>query len=220
MLFLLFVALFSSSLFAKTPLHHTVKKGETLSYIAHKYHIKLAKLQKLNSLSRNSKLLVGKKLKLTSTKKQKRVTATIALNRKNRYPAAPISRLRKAYKVVMLAKSKLGRRYVWGATGSRTFDCSGLTSYVYRKIGVNIPRTSRNQARYGRYIRRNQLRPGDLVFFDTNFRRRGVDHVGIYLGGGKFIHASSAKRKVIITSINKPFYAQRFRGGRRVLISG
>ncbi len=120
-------------------------------------------------------------------------------------------------KVIAIAKRKLGRRYVWGAAGSNAFDCSGLTSYVYKKIGIRIPRVARRQARFGKYVPRSKLRPGDLVFFDTNFRRRGIDHVGIYLGNGKFIHASSARRRVIITSLNKPFYARRFRGGRRVL---
>ena len=119
-------------------------------------------------------------------------------------------------KIINLAKQKLGRKYVWGAVGKRgTFDCSGFTSYVYKKIGIHIPRTSRNQAKYGKYIARNNLKKGDLIFFDTSKHRKGyVNHVGIYLGNGKFIHASSAQKKVVVSNLSK-FYAQRYVGARR-----
>jgi cell wall-associated NlpC family hydrolase len=129
----------------------------------------------------------------------------------------PYWRKKHYQKVLKVAMKQLGKHYVWGAVGPRTFDCSGFTSYVYRKLGIAIPRTSRNQANFGRLVHRNQLQPGDLVFFDTSRQRRGyVNHVGIYIGGNKFIHASSAKHKVIITSLNKAFYHQRFKWGRRV----
>jgi len=124
---------------------------------------------------------------------------------------------KKSAKITAMAKKKLGRRYVWGATGKKnTFDCSGFTKYVYQKNGINIPRTSINQSKYGKYISRKNLKKGDLIFFDTSKRRKGyVNHVGIYLGNGKFIHASSAKKKVVITSLNKKFYSQRYKGARR-----
>ena len=125
---------------------------------------------------------------------------------------------KKSKKIIELAKKKLGRRYVWGAVGQRnTFDCSGLTSYVCKANGIHIPRRAIEQSKYGKYIPRDKLQPGDLVFFDTSKRRKGyVNHVGIYIGNGKFIHASSAKKKVVITSLKKPFYSQRFKGARRV----
>ncbi len=123
----------------------------------------------------------------------------------------------KASKIIRLAKQKLGTKYVWGAVGQRnTFDCSGLTKYVYEKQGINIPRTSYNQAKYGESINRRDLKPGDLIFFDTSKKRKGyVNHVGIYIGNGEFLHASSAKKKVVITSLNAKFYSQRYRGARR-----
>jgi len=122
------------------------------------------------------------------------------------------------YNVIRVAKRYLGRRYVWGAEGPSSFDCSGFTQYVMRKSkGVRLPRVSRKQAYYGKYVSRSQLRPGDLIFFDTSRRRRGyVNHVGIYIGNGKFIHASSARHRVVITSLNSPFYRARFKWGRRV----
>ncbi len=121
-------------------------------------------------------------------------------------------------RVIRVAKRYLGRRYVWGAEGPRAFDCSGFTQYVMRKTkGVRLPRVSRKQAYYGKYVSRSHLRPGDLVFFDTSRRRRGyVNHVGIYIGNNKFIHASSARHRVVITSLNRPFYRARFKWGRRI----
>jgi len=121
-------------------------------------------------------------------------------------------------KIIKLAQTKLGRRYVWGATGKRnTFDCSGFTTYVCKKNGIQLPRRAIEQSKYGKYVSRNNLKPGDLIFFDTSKRRKGyVNHVGIYLGNNKFIHASSAKKKVVITSLSKPFYSKRYKGARRV----
>ena len=121
-------------------------------------------------------------------------------------------------KTIRIAKRYLGHRYVWGAVGPRSFDCSGFTQYVMRKSkGVRLPRISRKQAYYGRYVSRSHLRSGDLIFFDTSRRRRGyVNHVGIYIGNNKFIHASSARHRVVITSLNRPFYSARFKWGRRV----
>jgi len=119
--------------------------------------------------------------------------------------------------IIEEAKGHLGEKYVWGATGPSRFDCSGFTSYVYKKMGITIPRVSKNQGKVGKKVRRSRLKKGDLVFFDTSRRRRGyINHVGIYIGNHKFIHASSSKRKVIISSLNKRFYKARFKWGRRL----
>ena len=117
------------------------------------------------------------------------------------------------------AKSFLGTKYVWGATGPGKFDCSGFTQWVYRDAGINIPRVSRDQAKVGDYVRYDNLKRGDMVFFDTKKRRTGkVCHVGIYLGNGNFIHASSGAKKVVIYNFDqKPFYKKRFLWGRRVI---
>jgi len=117
------------------------------------------------------------------------------------------------------AKRLLGKKYVWGATGPRTYDCSGFTQKIYRDAGINIPRVSRDQARVGQYVSFNQMRKGDLVFFDTHKKRTGkVTHVGIYLGNGNFIHASSGAKKIVIFNFNqKKFYKKRFLWARRVI---
>ena len=117
------------------------------------------------------------------------------------------------------AKSLLGIKYVWGATGPSTYDCSGFTQKIYRDAGINIPRVSRDQARVGQYVAFNSLRRGDMVFFDTKKRRSGkVTHVGIYLGNNNFIHASSSAKKIVIFNFDeKPYYKKRFLWGRRVI---
>ncbi|SFV53946.1 putative secreted protein [hydrothermal vent metagenome] len=117
------------------------------------------------------------------------------------------------------AKSFLGTRYVWGATGPNKFDCSGFTQWVYRDAGINIPRVSRDQAKVGQYVSYENLQKGDMVFFDTKKRRAGiVTHVGIYLGNGNFIHASSSAKKVVVYNFNeKTYYKDRFLWGRRVV---
>jgi cell wall-associated NlpC family hydrolase len=117
------------------------------------------------------------------------------------------------------AKELLGRKYVWGATGPRTYDCSGFTQKIYRDAGITIPRVSRDQAKVGQYVSYNNLRKGDMVFFDTKKHRSGkVTHVGIYLGNGNFIHASSGAKKIVIFNFNeKTFYKKRFLWGRRVI---
>jgi len=157
----------------------------------------------------------SKKIARVNIKKAKKFTLNDIVFSKKTYKGklSPISK-----RIIELAKQKLGKRYVWGATGQKnTFDCSGLTSYVCKLNGIKIPRRAIQQSKYGIPVKRSELQPGDLIFFDTSKHRKGyVNHVGIYIGNGKFIHASSAKKKVIITSLNKPFYSQRFKGARRV----
>ena len=129
--------------------------------------------------------------------------------------------LTKEEEIIETAKEFLGIKYVWAANGPNCFDCSGFTKYVFKQNGITLPRYSGHQAKVGIRVSYDELQKGDLVFFDTEHKFRGrVNHVGIYIGDGKFIHASSAKKKVIITSFNKkPFYKQRFLKGERVVNS-
>ena len=113
------------------------------------------------------------------------------------------------------AKSHLGKKYVWGANGPYTFDCSGFTKAVFAQYNINIPRVSRDQAKEGKIIPWNYLQKGDLIFFDSRKSSR-VSHVGIYLGQGEFIHASSSKHRVVISSLNSNYYTKHFKWGRRV----
>jgi hypothetical protein len=118
--------------------------------------------------------------------------------------------------IASLARKYLGAPYRWGGDGPSGFDCSGLVAYVYSLNGVQLPRTSYNQIQVGYSVEPDKLRPGDLVFFDTDRSQKGPDHVGIYLGGGKFIHAARAGQPVKISSLADSYYMDRWMGGRRV----
>ena len=124
-----------------------------------------------------------------------------------------------ASSVIAYAKTLLGKPYVWGAQGPNSFDCSGFTYYVFKnKAGIILPRTSSAQSKYGTYVSRNNLRAGDLVFFDTNGANNGqVSHVGLYIGNGKMIHASYSQKKIVIDNFNSSYFKRTFVNGRRVL---
>jgi peptidoglycan DL-endopeptidase CwlO len=121
----------------------------------------------------------------------------------------------KASSIINIAYSKMGKPYVWGAEGPNSFDCSGFTSYAFRNgAGISLPRTSISQAGVGVSVSKGQLKPGDLVFFDSD-RDGDISHVGIYVGGGQFIHASSSKG-VTVSSLNSAFYSSVYKGAKRV----
>ena len=124
-----------------------------------------------------------------------------------------------ASSVIAYAKTLLGKPYVWGAQGPNSFDCSGFTYYVFKnKAGIVLPRTSSAQSKYGTSVSWSNLRAGDLMFFDTNGANNGqVSHVGLYIGNGQMIHASSSQRKIVITSVNTSYYKNAFVNARRVL---
>ena len=114
-----------------------------------------------------------------------------------------------------LAYKQLGKPYVWGATGPNSFDCSGFTSYIYKNaFNKSIPRTSIQQSTYGLSVEKQNLQRGDLVFFDTD-KDGDVNHVGIYIGNNEFIHASSGKKKVVVSSLDNSFYSKVYKGARR-----
>jgi peptidoglycan DL-endopeptidase CwlO len=112
-------------------------------------------------------------------------------------------------RAVALARRELGVRYVWGGESPSGFDCSGLVQYVYARLGVELPRVAADQYRAGRHVPRSALRPGDLVFFDN------LGHVGIYIGGGRFIHAPHSGTVVQIGTL-AGWYSQTYVGASRV----
>ena len=125
-------------------------------------------------------------------------------------------------KVIALAKAQSGKPYVYGTTGPNSFDCSGFTYYVFKNAaGITLKRTSESQgydSSYTKISAISNLKVGDLVFFNTNSDDADLcDHVGIYLGSGSFIHASSAGGKVITSSLNSGYYNRTYSWGRRVL---
>ncbi len=118
-------------------------------------------------------------------------------------------------KIVEYAKKFLGVKYVYGGSSAKGFDCSGFTSFVFKQFGISIERTAASQGSNGVKIDRSDLRAGDLVFFDTNGGKNAINHVGIYIGGGKFIHASSGSAySVTISELTEGFYDERYMRSR------
>ena len=117
------------------------------------------------------------------------------------------------------AKKYVGIPYVYGGTTPSGFDCSGLTSYVYKKHGVNLPRTSHKQAEVGRFVRKPHLRVGDLVFFKTG-KTSKVSHVGIYIGQDKFVHAPGRGKKVTIATLSNKYFQKTYHSARRMARNG
>jgi hypothetical protein len=119
--------------------------------------------------------------------------------------------------LVLRALSLLGVNYKWGGNSPDTgLDCSGLVRHVFSEAtGLVLPRRAEDMSRNGDAVRRDQLRPGDLVFFNT--LRRAFSHVGIYIGNGQFVHAPSSGGNVRVESLSGQYWRQRFNGARRVL---
>lgn len=109
--------------------------------------------------------------------------------------------------VITYAEKFIGARYVYGASGPKTFDCSGFTMFIMAKYGIKLPHSARSQSSYGTKVSRDSLKPGDLVFFATSGGRR-ISHVGIYIGEDNFIHAAS--KGVMINNLNQEYYDRRY----------
>jgi len=127
-------------------------------------------------------------------------------------PASPVRST-----LMSRAISHRGTPYRYGTSGGGTFDCSGFTSAMYRKVGVRLPRTAAEQFGIGQHISKTLLSKGDLVFFRNTAGRSGISHVGIYSGKGLFIHASSRGHAVRIDTLKSGYYSEHFAGGRRLI---
>ena len=118
--------------------------------------------------------------------------------------------------VITYAKQFIGTPYRYGGSSPSGFDCSGFTSYVYKQFGISIQRTASGQLNNGYAVSRGELKPGDLVMFKS-YGSKPASHVGIYIGGGEFVHASAPGVGVVIDSLNSSFYSRTYVGARRIL---
>lgn len=117
--------------------------------------------------------------------------------------------------VIATAEKFKGTPYRWAGTTPSGFDCSGYIGYVFRQVGIDLPRTTSGMYGVGKSVSKSDLQKGDLVFFNTS--GKGVSHAGIYIGSDKFIHASTSKG-VIVSSLNDPYYwGSRYIGAKRVI---
>jgi len=110
---------------------------------------------------------------------------------------------------VRVAKGFLGAPYRLGGSSVRGLDCSAFVKKIYEFFDVSLPRTAKEQARVGMHVSRDELKEGDLVFFNT--RRRAYGHVGIYIGNNEFVHAAAGRARMVrIDTLDKPYYNKRF----------
>ncbi len=122
--------------------------------------------------------------------------------------------------LVKFSKTLLGTEYVYGGTTPKGFDCSGFVQYVFKHFDISLERVAASQSTQGSRVSSQDLSAGDLVFFDTDGGHNSISHVGIYIGGGQFIHAASGSstRKVIISDITSGYYANNFMKARRIIV--
>lgn len=118
------------------------------------------------------------------------------------------------HQIASFAQQFLGVPYVWAGSSPAGFDCSGFVYYVYSRHGISLPRMADEQYHIGQRVPLNVIQPGDLVFYSTY--APGPSHVGIFVGNGKFIHASSGAGEVTLTAMSKPYYQARFLGAFRI----
>jgi len=212
---------------------HVVRKGETLSSIAKKNAIPLTELRTLNNI-RSSRLRIGQKLVLFVPPQKKDPGAAAEATVSGEVDveeegtdgdflpedltgssggAASTELLGRWQNpdeqqlFVRVVRGFLGAPYRLGGSSVRGIDCSAFVKNIYEFFNISLPRTAREQSRVGLTVSREDLVPGDLVFFNT---RRPFGHVGIYIGNNEFIHASSREKRVTINSLDSAYFNKRF----------
>ncbi len=190
--------------------NYRVRGGDTLSSIARKHNSTVTKIKQTNNLMGNS-IYSGQKLKIPS----KLYASTSKKSTKKKKTFSNESELKD--ELINVAKKYLGAPYKFGGTSTRTgIDCSAYVNKVFKSFDVNLPRTARGIYKKGDHVSKSKLQKGDLVFFRTY--AKFPSHVGRYMGDGTFIHASSAKKKVIITNFQGKYYQKRYIGAKRIKI--
>lgn len=130
-------------------------------------------------------------------------------------PAVQAPQSGRVQTVMRRALALLGTPYRWGGTSTNGFDCSGLVGYVFKTaLGIELPRISREMATSGEQVERTALSAGDLVFFSRRGNR--VDHVGIYMGNGQFLHAPRTGKDVMVSSLETGYWSGKFMQARRM----
>jgi peptidoglycan DL-endopeptidase LytE len=213
---------------------YTVRAGDTLLSIADAWGVMPSVIQVANDLMDPDLLQIGAELAIPGG--QRGAPAPAAPAPAAPRPAAPAAQPvpvapapapapkpapvpasgNTGERLVALAQQYLGYRYVWGGTSPSTgFDCSGYVWYVYKSAGISIPRYPLEaQLSSGPRISMSDLLPGDLVFWNNTYKA-GLSHVGMYIGGGRFIHAESERTGVQIRSLSDPYWAARYAGASR-----
>jgi peptidoglycan endopeptidase LytE len=219
---------------------YRVKKGDTLGGIARKTGVSVKELKRLNANAKG-RLKLGQVLALRDSdaadEPKPRLAKRVMLRNSDLFDGndyeqslAELTESDTAQQVdlsknvelktdnIKMLKSKaygfLGTHYRFGGSSSKGIDCSAFVQQVFREMAVSLPRTAREQFQVGNEVSPGDLQKGDLVFFQTY--ASFPSHVGIYLGDSKMIHASSRDHKVVISTMNTPYYRARFIGAKRI----
>lgn len=213
---------------------YRVKEGETLYVISLKYNIPIESLKKINNIKDNV-IFVGQKIKIPLNTFEEK--PFILKNPILYFQEKPKKFLSQKFSINFLSKSVLDKkdenllkkkflelsrqykyyRYRLGGNGNGYLDCSMFVKLVYKKLGIELPRTSREQFRVGIKVEKDELIPGDLLFFSRYRNKRRISHVGIYIGDNKFIHFSSSRKGLAMDSLNETYFRSRFVGAKRIL---
>jgi len=189
---------------------HIVKPGDTLWKISQTYNVKTDIILELNNLH-SDLIYPGQKLLIVKDNNTE-IDTEIDTNAQS---FTPLEDNNLVSQLLNYAKTFIGTPYRSSGSSPGGFDCSGYTSYVYKQFKIDLPRVSKDQYKFGKSVDASQAKPGDLVAFTSNGR---INHVGIYIGNGEFIHSSSTQG-VVISKINDPYWGPRFSGYSRVVAS-
>ena len=202
---------------------YTVQKGDTIWDISRRFDIDREELIAINGLDTESlkpgqKILLKPPVATTEVKQYETILSQSREEQQNtqhmtEVPAEPVAGLEE--RLLLFAKKMLDIPYRFGGNSLIGIDCSAYVKKVYSLIGIDLPRSAREQFQEGIPVQEHELTIGDLVFFRTYASY--PSHVGIYLGNNLFIHASSKKKRVTIDSLDTPFYVKRFIGAKRLL---
>lgn len=194
---------------------YTVVRGDTLSHISRKYGVSVNSLMSLNGLSSHM-IYVGQKLKVSGTPSSTNTASNSSSNKKVVEASNPktnnASGIAAYSTVLQKARALQGIPYVWGGSTTKGFDCSGFIYYVYNQSGISVPRTN-TEGFYSRSFEVSNPIPGDIVFFNDTYKK-GLSHMGIYIGNGQFIHAGS--KGISIANVNDSYWKPKFNSYKRL----
>ena len=177
---------------------YKIKVGTTTGYVA-------------------KRLLSNTKQETTSRSADERVVEDTNINNEETNKVTTVQATSKGQEIAQFAKQYLGCKYVYGGSGPSTFDCSGFTMYVFKHFGVSLSHSATAQSKNGSYVAKEDLQPGDLVFFKDYQTMDGIGHCGIYIGNGDFIHASSGTGYCVkISTLLSGSYNTRYETARRL----
>lgn len=215
------------------PVSYVVKKGDSLHSISRKAGLSIEQIKRINQLKTN-RLTAGQTLILSIPKKiaedpdeesgddedEETPEAVSEVGQREKQEVSESSEKWKSENernlFVRLVKTFLGVPYRLGGATLKGIDCSAFVKKIYEVFNIHLPRTTWEQIRFGKRVKKDELAEGDLVFFKIPTRRASNRHVGIYIGNNEFVHASSRNKEVRVDNLDTPYFSKRFLNGVRV----